>query len=107
MRTNGTIEIMLNAQNGLNEFGEVVASHGAEWSDAFECLIHRKADDRKAQYAEGERFRRSSWLVLIEGLLNLSELSRVRIFRNGENLGEFDIISAEWIPTMNRTSIIV
>lgn len=87
-----------------NEFGELVESTSL-WSEPIPCHIKTNSDNRKGKYEDGE-FRQASFTILIEQMDNLS-FNRVRLERQGEDLGEYGVMNAENIESQNRTQILV
>lgn len=111
MRINGLIFFRLHiasSDNGgnLNEYGEV-APISEEWSDGFPCSISTNNDNRRGKYVDGQ-FRQCSFTILLEDSLNCCDsISRVRLQRGCDNLGEFQVQSAERLSSVGRIKIIV
>lgn len=103
MRTNGTLKYEIVSGGGLNDYGEVEEAH-SEWSDPIPCSIKTNSDTRKGKYEDGE-FRQASFTVLIES----AEFphKRISLERQGENLGEYRVLSSEPLTTVGRTQIMV
>jgi hypothetical protein len=87
-----------------NEFGELVESTSL-WSEPIPCHIKTNSDNRRGKYEDGE-FRQASFTILTEQMDNLS-FNRVRLERQGEDLGEYGVMNAENIESQNRTQILV
>lgn len=87
-----------------NEFGELVESTSL-WSEPIPCHIKSNSDNRRGKYEDGE-FRQASFTILTEQMDNLS-FNRVRLERQGEDLGEYGVMNAENIESQNRTQILV
>lgn len=104
MRTNGTIQLGKSSGTVRNEYGEVTGSI-VMFGEPIPCSIRTNSDTRKGVYADGE-YRRSSYLILIE-LQNVTDVTRVRLERLGESLGDFDVLSSEPLDTVGRTQIMV
>jgi len=103
MRTNGTLKYLVNSEKTVNEFGEVVASD-VTWSEPIECSIKTNSDNRKGRYEDGV-FRMASFTILLECTEFSSE--RISIERQGEQLGEYEIISKEPLCGVGRVKIVV
>ena len=87
-----------------NEFGELVESTSL-WSEPIPCHIKTNSDNRRGKYEDGE-FRQASFTILTEQMDNLS-FNRVRLERQGEDLGEYGVMNAENIESQNRTQILL
>ena len=87
-----------------NEFGELVESTSL-WSEPIPCHIKTNSDNRRGKDEDGE-FRQASFTILTEQMDNLS-FNRVRLERQGEDLGEYGVMNAENIESQNRTQILV
>lgn len=87
-----------------NEFGELVESTSL-WSEPIPCHIKTNSDNRRGKYEDGE-FRQAYFTILTEQMDNLS-FNRVRLERQGEDLGEYGVMNAENIESQNRTQILV
>lgn len=87
-----------------NEFGELVESTSL-WSEPIPCHIKTNSDNKRGKYEDGE-FRQASFTILTEQMDNLS-FNRVRLERQGEDLGEYGVMNAENIESQNRTQILV
>lgn len=103
MRTNGTLKYAIDAEKMMNEFGEVIASE-TRWSEPIECSIKTNSDNRKGRYEDGV-FRMASFTILIECTEFSSE--RISLERNGEQLGEYEIICKEPLCGVGRVKITV
>lgn len=103
MRTNGTLRYEIVEGGDLNEYGEPIAAQ-SDWSDPIPCSIKTNSDTRKGKYEDGI-FRQASFIILIE--LAAFPHKRISLERNGESLGEFDILSSEPLTSVGRTQIVV
>lgn len=103
MRTNGTLKYAIDSRTMMNELGEVVASE-VQWSEPIECSIKTNSDNRKGRYEDGV-FRMASFTVLVECIDFCSE--RISLERQGEQLGEYEIISKEPLCGVGRVKITV
>lgn len=95
---------MIQGASTENEFGELVES-SSSWTDSIPCHIKTNSDNRKGKYEDGE-FRQASFTILAEQIDNLS-FNRVRLERQGEDLGEYGVMNAENLESQNRTQILV
>lgn len=95
---------MTQGTSTVNEFGELVESTSL-WSEPIPCHIKTNSDNRRGKYEDGE-FRQASFTILTEQMDNLS-FNRVRLERQGEDLGEYGVMNAENIESQNRTQILV
>ena len=103
MRTNGFLRYESISGGGLNEYGEPISAQSS-WSDPLPCSIKTNSDTRKGKYEDGI-FRQASFLILIE--LKAFPHLRISLERNGEDLGEYDVLSSEPLTTVGRTQIMV
>ena len=103
MRTNGTLQYETIVGGGVNEYGEPIAAQ-SEWSEPIPCSIKTNSDNRRGRYEDGI-FRIASFDILIE----LAEFphNTVKLNRLGEELGEYQVLSAEPMTTVGRTKITV
>ena len=104
MRDNGHVQYRTQGTSTENEFGELVESTSL-WSEPIPCHIKTNSDNRRGKYEDGE-FRQASFTILTEQMDNLS-FNRVRLERQGEDLGEYGVMNAENIESQNRTQILV
>lgn len=105
MRYNGTIQYERTTGGGENEVGEPIPAQTG-WSDPIKCSVKTNSDTRKGKYEDG-KFRQASYVVLLECQKIPGDISRVRITRYTENLGEHDIMNIEPLVTVGRIQIIV
>lgn len=105
MRKNGSISFEQTQEGGKNEWGEPIPAV-TEWSEPVFCSIKTNSDNRKGKYEDGN-FRQASFVILMETQELPSGVSRVKLTRYTEDLGEFDIISIEPILTLGRLQILV
>lgn len=105
MRYNGTIQYEETTNGGKNEYGEPIPAQSG-WSEPIKCSIKANTDTRKGKYEDG-KFRQASYVVLLECQKIPPCISRVRITRYTENLGEHDILNIEPLITVGRIQILV
>lgn len=105
MRYNGTIRYEKTTEGGENEFGEPIPAQTG-WSESIKCSVKANSDTRKGKYEDG-KFRQASYVVLLECQKLPDGISRVRITRYTENLGEHDIMNIEPLVTVGRIQILV
>lgn len=103
MRTNGTLRYEILVGGGENEYGEAIPAH-SEWSEPIDCSIKTNSDNRIGRYDDGI-FRMASFTILIE--LADFPYNSVKLERLGENLGEYQVMSAEPLTTVGRIKITV
>ena len=104
MRYNGHFQYLTQCASTENEFGELMESTSL-WSEPTPCHIKTNSDNRRGKYEDGE-FRQASFTILTELMDSLS-FYRVRLERQGEDLGEFGVMNAENLESQNRTQILV
>ena len=105
MRENGTLRYKTLYNNSpIDDNGDPVGA-SAYWSAPIPCLVHTITDTHKAKYADGE-YRAMSFEVLVERA-SAFQSNAIQLERKGENLGEFQIISQEELPTVGRIRIYV
>lgn len=85
--------------------GELVSSEQS-WDAGAPCCITTNSDTRRGVYDDGE-FRQASYTVIIEMNGKHYSAETVKLERNGEELGEFRVLSIEPITTMGRVKIVV
>lgn len=105
MRYNGTISYEQTTSGGKNEHGEPIPAE-TEWIEPLKCSIKANSDTRKGKYEDGN-FRQASYVVLIEAQEIPLGISRVKLTRYTENLGEHDIMNIEPLVTVGRIQILV
>lgn len=107
MRTNGTLQYGIIALNTelFNQDGEPIAV-GLTWSEEIPCSIKTVTNDSKGRYEDG-KFDRASYEVLVETANLPIDITRVKLFRWGIDLGEFAVQGLPVPTTMNRIKIIV
>lgn len=119
----------------LNEFGEVVGGESEtetegepeegtretgteeetttegevnEWSEPIPCSVQTvRMNDLVRTMDNIEKV--ASYIVLLESSVGFdySERAKVRLTRNGKQLGDFEVISSELVPTQGRIKIVV
>lgn len=105
MRINGKFHVWQPAgDDKLNQYGELVASEGS-WGAAIECSVNTNTDTRKGVYQDGN-YRHASFTILTEAPIPYPT-QRIKVSRYDEELGEFDVLSIEKMPTVGRVRIIV
>lgn len=104
MRANGTLQYLTTTPASKNEYGEPIPAH-TSLSKPFRCSIKTNSDNRKGVYEDG-LFRQASFSVLLESQ-KLEEFNRVRLTRDGEDLGEYQVMSREQLKSVGRISILV
>lgn len=105
MRTNGTIKYHILIGNGFNDDGEPLAAE-TSWSDHIPCSIRTVTNNSKGRYEDG-KFNQASYEILVETAGFPLDIKRVRLQRDGVELGEFAVQGLPIPTTMNRTKIIV
>lgn len=104
MRANGTLQYLKTAAASKNEYGEPIPAQ-TSFSKPYRCSIKTNSDNRKGVYEDGV-FRQASFSVLLESQ-KLEEFNRVRLTRDGEDLGEYQVMSREQLKSVGRISILV
>lgn len=105
MRYNGSLKCQtLTGNEQMNEYGEPVAAQ-VSWGDPVPCSIKTNSDTRKGRYEDGE-FRMASFTILIEFVAGFAA-DRVKLERNGEELGEYRVLSVEPLTSVGRIQIMV
>lgn len=105
MRYNGSLKCQtLTGNEQMNEYGEPVAAQ-VSWGDPVPCSIKTNNDTRKGKYEDGE-FRMASFTILIEFVAGFAA-DRVKLERNGEDLGEYRVLSVEPLTSVGRIQIMV
>ena len=98
---------LLADENGycvITEFGAPVYVQSAPLQAFTEIL----SENRRAQYEDG-KYRAAKYRIHIEipKLLEPFEPTRLKLCRQGEDLGEFAVISCQRLPVVGRIEIIV
>lgn len=104
MRTNGYIQVLQSFGGEVNQYGEPIPTEEM-WTEEIPCLIKTNSDTRKGAYVDGE-YRHASFEIHVE-LLQWGSVKRIKLSRYDEDLGEYDVISIEPVPSMGRINIIV
>lgn len=129
MRYNGTLEYYIEPEVQMNEYGEIDDSEDveesgtdteetqeseetetetSEWSDGIPCSISTIRNNNNARYqATIERVASFNVLIPITAEYDFKSRARVRLTRDGEQLGEYEVILSERIPTQGRIRIVV
>lgn len=79
-----------------------------EWSDPIPCSVQTvRMNDLVRTMDNIEKV--ASYIVLLESSVGFdySERAKVRLTRNGKQLGDFEVISSELVPTQGRIKIVV
>lgn len=76
----------------------------AKWSEPIRCCIRTNNDNKRTSYDDGY-YRKSSFKVLFEQ--RNFPYKRVRLHRNGEFLGDFNIVSSEYLVSVGVAEIVV
>lgn len=110
MRINGLIWAkgvvpLTGQETGFDTDGNPIASQ-ASWRPPLQCCIQTISDDRRGIYADG-KFRRASFEVHVEILPERFKPTEVKLSRDGELLGEFEVQSIELLKSVGRVKIIV
>ena len=89
----------------ITEDGLLVEISSAPPLDAYTEVI---SENRRAAYADG-KYKDAKYRILIEIPKLTEQLSptQIKLIRNGEELGEFAVISCIHLPTVGRIEIIV
>lgn len=104
MRHNGLIYNQILVGGGIDGNGEPIPAEQA-WGEPIPCVVTTNSDSRKGKYEDG-MFRQASFTILLEGVVR-EPLSRIRLRREQEEVGEFDVLSVEPLSTIGRTKVIV
>ena len=105
MRTNGYFQYSIHASNGFNEDGEPIAT-SPSWSENIPCSIKTIMNNSKGRYEDG-KFNQTSYEVLVETANLPIEVTRIKLFRNGFELGEYAVQGLPTPTTMDRIKIVV
>lgn len=104
MRTNGTLQYLTTIPASKNEYGEPIPAQSS-FSEPIRCSVKTNSDNRKGMYEDGV-FRQASFTVLLESR-PLEEFNRIKLTRDGEYLGEYQVMSREQLKSVGRISILV
>lgn len=107
MRYNGVMQYLTHDDEDVNEYGEPVAGT-SEWSDDIECSVKTIKDKRNYLTHDGET-RVASYQILIpyDSQFPWNERNRIKVWRNNEFLGEFDVIKSELASSTGRQVLTV
>lgn len=105
MRTNGYIQYSKHASAGFNEDGEPIAA-SPYWSENIPCSIKTVMNSSKGRYEDG-KFNQASYEVLVETANLPTVVTRIKLFRNGSELGEYAVQGLPTPTTMDRIKIVV
>lgn len=106
MRTNGNLRYCKFTGAGFNEDGEPLSTSSKTWSEPIPCSIKTETNNSKGRYEDG-KFNQATYTVLVEDNSLPLDTKRVKLERDGRDLGEFAV---QGIPTptiMGRIKIIV
>jgi hypothetical protein len=104
MRTNGTIWYQKDSDNAINDDGEPNPCGNIVWSDAIPCSVKTVTNSNQGVYSDG-KFTQYSYEILVESIP--MNIQRVKLMRNGIDLGEFPIQGLPIPTTMSRIKIVV
>lgn len=99
---NGTYSIQTQQGGGTDYLGRPMESK-AQWSEPKSCRILTNTANRLAQYQDGT-FNAATYTMTIDGLQTFP-YKFVRLERQGEQLGEFKVASAEQLDVVNATKV--
>lgn len=105
MRVNGHIQILQSSTGRFDELGNPVIED-AVYGEEIECCIQTVNDNRKGRYIDGI-FRQSSFYIFVESCNAIPASTMIKVERNGEYLGEFNIQSVEELSSVGRIKITV
>lgn len=105
MRTNGTLQIELRTDTGVNEYGEAIGDE-ITYSDPVPCQITTNSDTRLGKYEDGE-FRQASFTILLEISDPNFDCERVKLTRFGKELGSYRVLSCDPLYSVGRIQILV
>ena len=103
MRTNGTFRYLLS-DNRFNDDGEPIVS--VQWSEAVPCSIKTVTNNSKGRYEDG-KFNQASYEILVETSKCPLNIKRLKLERDGIELGEYPVQGLPTPTTMGRVKIIV
>lgn len=108
MRYNGSIRFLMDEEEAeFNEYGELLTREQT-WGETLPCSISTIKDKRTVRTSDGIE-RVSSFLVLIplqpHGFNSILSNHKVRLQRDGEDLGCFEILRSEAVKTQGRIRI--
>lgn len=103
MKCNATLRYELLHECGIDDNGEPL-DYEQLWSEPIPCFVQTVSDTRLGTYEDGE-FRSAKFIVWVETREIL--YSRLMLTRQGEELGEYRIQSAEAFPRIGRVKITV
>ncbi|NDV47792.1 hypothetical protein D0T49_12120 [Paludibacter sp. 221] len=104
MRTNGYIQYRIAGTSGFNDDGEPVV-RPETWSETIPCLVKTNTHRNNGAYEDGN-FTVASYEVLIEEAQAFSA-DRVKLARQGMDLGEFQVQNSELLAGVGRVKISV
>lgn len=104
MRTNGILKYCIPSMS-FNDDGE--PSWGdTSWSDGMPCLIKPITNNSKGRYEDG-KYSQASYEVLVESACLPNDINRIKLQRDGQELGEFAVQGIPTPTSMHRTILIV
>lgn len=102
--SNGTYSFLSIVDGGgTDELGRPIQPK-AEWSIPRPCQIQTASENRMARNDDGV-YTKASFILLVD--LQPFPYERIKLERMGENLGEFDVISAEPLEAVQQTKVVV
>lgn len=107
MRYNGELQYLIHEGDELNEFGELIAGESS-WSEPLKCSVNTRADRKNYQKQDGQ-FRVASFDILLplDSQFPWNERTRLKVWRDSEYLGEYDIINSELATSTGRQKITI
>lgn len=99
---NGTIEIKVSTLGGYNDDGNPIPAT-SEWGVPIPCRVVTNNRSVEGKYKDGE-FVMSSYQIFIDGQGEI-KADRVRLTRQGVELGEFDVQNNEYLRLVKRNKI--
>lgn len=105
MRTNGILQYCITTPGGFDENG-IPMGGVQQWSNDVRCSIQTVTNKSDGRYEDG-RFNQYSYSILVEDGQVPMNINRVRLAREGLELGEFAVQGMPVPTTMGRIKITV
>lgn len=105
MRTNGTLQYCITNTVVFDENG-IPVNAICQWSNDVRCSIQTVTNKSDGRYEDG-RFNQYSYSIFVEDGQVPMDINRVRIVRDGVELGEFAVQGMPVPTTMGRIKITV
>lgn len=105
LSANGSVQFKTKAGGGIDPTTGYPIAASAAWSDAVGCRWVKTSENLQAK-SSGEPIVQSNYTIYLDGDNMPSEQVRLTD-RNGNVLGEYSVISAEYIDTKGVTKILV